>query len=507
MSKEKDFFLEDLLKESEESLKELDQLEDFFKTEADKKVEDPAPGSPVLPHGVDDTFTIPVDGYVEISVAAHEMAVYGNFYPPSKGKNPLTVEEVEKRLLDKGIVYGIQWDTIQDTIFTVNTEGSPCTDILIAEGKQPVREIPEHYEMEEHVTSGNKNVDTKNRRIDYREVSPFVLVKKEDVLARYIPMKPGAPGYNVYGKEIPFGKKEIIRRKPGKKTVVKDDVVAAACDGRLECSDAEFWVNEVLAIDGDVGYKTGHIDFPGDVIIKGQIKDNFIIRSGGNIFCEKTMDASEVSCGKDLHIKLGIIGRKKGKVKVGGKLRAKFIENCYVETKGPIYLDAGILNSTVYSLDRIEMQKRGVIVGGTVYAQNGIIAMQIGTAMGPKTEIYCGVDYIVANQLGWMRDKNIELTIKLQRLKEKYKKNPGDEELKSVIHKIEQAIQTMNNSAIDLVSKLDKNDNAEIIVRGSVFPGVYLEICHVSYTVEAEMSRIRFRLDKEHGKIIPDTLN
>ena len=51
--------------------------------------------------------------------------------------------------------------------------------------------------------------------------------------------------------------------------------------------------------------------------------------------------------------------------------------------------------------------------------------------------------------------------------------------------------------------QLYKNEEAEVIVHDSVFPGVYIEICHVSYIVSRKMDRFCFRLNKTKGKIIP----
>jgi len=511
MSNRENYFLDDFLKETETSLEELDQLDDLEELLAEES-ETTGTGTAAVSQGIVSAVSgrgpgVSADGYAEITVSDDEKRVYANLFPPSEGGTPLGSEQVEKMLEAKGVVYGIRWDDIGKGVFSCNTERLRLTDVLIAEGVEPEKEIPEHYEIDDRLYRHSREIKSEKGRVDYRALSPFVLVKKGDLLARLVPVKPGKPGYTVFGKEIPYGKKELVRLRPGENTKLQDAVVTAACDGRFEHTDEEFWVNEVLAVEGDVGYKTGHIDFPGDVLIQGQIKDDFNIRAGGSVFCEKTMDASEVFCGKDLFIKLGIIGRKKGRVKVGGKLRAKFIENCYVEARGSIYLDAGILNSQVYSSGRVELQKRGVIVGGTVYAQNGVVATQIGTEMGPRTEIYCGVDYVIANKIGWIRDKNIELALTLKRVEEKLSRHPQDEKLNEYREKIRQAIKKLNESTGELIHKLDKNDSAEIVVKGSVFPGVYIEICHVSYPVDTLLSAVRFRLDKEKGRIIPDTLH
>jgi uncharacterized protein (DUF342 family) len=219
------------------------------------------------------------------------------------------------------------------------------------------------------------------------------------------------------------------------------------------------------------------------------------------------MDASTVECEKDLVAALGIIGRKEGTVKVGGSIKAKFIENCCVEAGNLISLSAGILNSSVYTADKLVLGRKGIIVGGTVYSQNGVVATQIGTKMGPKTEIYCGTDYVVANRLEWIRDNNMKLALKLNQIDLQLKKGgPENPQLEEVRQKLKESMHKLNEMASSLVFKLDKNDNAEVLVRGKVYPGVYIEICHTSYVVDREMSSVRFKLSKEKGKIVAESI-
>ena len=110
--------------------------------------------------------------------------------------------------------------------------------------------------------------------------------------------------------------------KPLKNTIWEGGSVVAGCEGMFKYDSPNFWVNEVLVIQKDVDYRTGHIKFPGDIVIFGEIKDGFKVNCGGTLFCKKTLDASEVVCKDDLVVDRGIIGRKKGTVKAGGRIRA-----------------------------------------------------------------------------------------------------------------------------------------------------------------------------------------
>ncbi len=223
------------------------------------------------------------------------------------------------------------------------------------------------------------------------------------------------------------------------------------------------------------------------------------------------MDASEVISKKDLIVKRGITGRNKGRVSVAGRVEARFIENCYLEAKGEVIIESGILNSAIHTQKRITMGKKGIIIGGKLFAQDGVTAAQIGSRMSTRTEFYCGVDYVVKQKLEWIRDKNIELAIKLRQVEKKLKiaaqsASSGNEKLLKIREKIKQAISRLNQAANSLIFELDKNEDADVMVTGTVFPGVYIEICHFSYIVSRETKKMRFRLDKSKGRVIAETL-
>ena len=73
--------------------------------------------------------------------------------------------------------------------------------------------------------------------------------------------------------------------------------------------------------------------------------------------------------------------------------------------------------------------------------------------------------------------------------------------------KIRDAIKKLNTISSNIVFNLDKNESASIEVIERIYPGVYLEICHVPYVVKKPMSNVRFFLDKTIGAIKSERLN
>ncbi len=449
---------------------------------------------------------VPSNGFAEVSVADDEMTAYADFFPPTEGMRPIQPEDVEEELSARGVVFGVDWERITQTLQDCNIDRRETRNVPIAVGCQPRHEVPEHIVpspvlARERGTAGQGE----EMRIDYKLRSPFVLVSEGEELARVEPLSLGQVGRTVRDRELPFDIEQHASIQPGANTVLEGGRLLATCDGTVELKNGTIQVSEVLQIDSDVDYHTGHVDFPGDVIIKGQIKDGFRVASGASIFCEETMDASEITAEKDLTVRCGLIGRKMGSVKVGGTVRVKFIENCYVEAGEGVYSDGGVLNSEIYTLGAVELGKRGVIVGGQVRAQSGVVAAQIGTKTGPKTEIYCGMDYAVEKRLDWIREQCMLVAAKLKQTRDAKKAHPSPQ-LDDLEQRLQQALARMNDAAEALLYRLHTREDATITVRGTVHPGTYIEICNVSHTVHEPCRGVVFRLLKTEGKVVAEKL-
>ena len=126
--------------------------------------------------------------------------------------------------------------------------------------------------------------------------------------------------------------------------------------------------------------------------------------------------------------------------------------------------------------------------------------------MGVKTEINCGIDYSVQQKIEWIKDKTIALAFKLRQIEDGIKRKTSDlKKLNTTRDKIKNTIHKLNEAAKSLIFQLDKSESAEIIAKGTVYPDVYIEICHMSYIVPREMENVRFWLNKEKGKIDVET--
>ena len=455
-----------------------------------------------------DAYGIPVDAYIEVSVDPDGMTAAADLFAGREGGRMLEPGDIVEELAAQGVISGIDVDAYQQAMLQCNTEGTPVSGLVIARGTPAVGAVPAHLEIAPHLVGQPATAQPHDdHRIDHRERAFFNLVTKGEVLARMVGERPGRLGINVHGEALPFAVLTVPRLTAGRNTVSQGSQVMAAVDGRFEKGTSVFSVNPVLHISGGVDYRTGHVKFPGDVMIHGAIQDGFKVHAGGSLYCSQTLDASDIVCRGNLDVQQGIIGRKEGTVRVGGSVQARFIENCYLEARERVYVHVGIMNSAVHTLGRLEMGPRGIIVGGRIHAQHGVIAVQIGSSMGPRTEIYCGLDYTVLHKLEYIKAKNMELFARLRGLEMRKKSRDADlQRIAPVEARIREATHKLNEAAQALVLHLDKQDDADVVVIGTIHPGAYIEICHVSFVVSRELRRVRFYLDKNEGKVVSSPL-
>jgi uncharacterized protein (DUF342 family) len=448
------------------------------------------------------------DGRVEVAIAADGMSARAHFDPPTGERSAVDEDAVLALLRERGVTTGIDRRAIREAVAKCAVDRVMVRDAVIARGTKAVDEVPPGLAivgelLKKPVPAADAAADAMS--VDFRAMSAFVTVKAGDVLAQATQGRPGVMGATVRGTAVPYGHVPDVSPRAGRNTRREADAVVATCDGLLKTDKESFWVDEVLDVPGDVDYSVGNIDFPGDVVIHGVIRDGFRVRAGRSLYCSKSIDASEVTTGGDLVTAQGIIGRRQALIRSGGGISARFIENCVVEAAGAIRVQTGIMNSTLHTLGSVEMGDRGVIVGSIVEARDGVAAAQIGSSRSPRAEIRCGTDYTVDRKLTALRDRTIALAGRLRQLEERRRREPAAAaSLGALAARIRATIRQMNEAAHELVPSLDKNENARVSVRGSVHPGTVIEICRVSLVVPKPVTFVTFRLDRREGRIVMD---
>ncbi|MDR1597013.1 MAG: FapA family protein [Treponema sp.] len=452
------------------------------------------------------------DGKILIRFSQNDMEAWADFVPLQDGGLPLTNDYLRNQLDKLHIVYGLNWNTLKDTALLCNLEKRPIKDVRIATGDPPVKEVAEYFMKNPHLAEAKKPIPDKNRnyQIDYRTQSPFTIVRKDQVLAVKKPRIQGKDGKNVHGETIPFETSYVEGVTGGANTKVMEKYIISEINGQLIENGKALGVQENLVIKGSVGYATGNIIFPGDILINGAVSDGFKIYSGGSVTIKQTFDVTEVITKGDLNVAGGIVGRGRAFLKVGGVLRTKFIQNGKVACRKTIIVDAAIVNSNVFTMENLDMGDKGRILGGEVYAIHGIKAGSIGKDAGRATHIHCGIDFTLQKDKEKCNNTLRALSEKLAKLREIMAvPNPDSEKqakLEEALHLLEEEQKKTSAQIGDLMERIDADKNAVVEVNGEIARGTLIEICETALFVAEPLKHVRIKLDKLDGTVISEPL-
>lgn len=412
---------------------------------------------------------------VEVTVSEDAMTAWGTFYSGSPGGKLLVWAELQEALRNANLADVLERE-IQETLFRFNTSHPASEQIIIARGVVALAERPAYLRLEPRIYNHQFH-PKEDVQIDQKEYSPFVIVKKGELLARGVLARPGTPGSNVFGQQTPPGKTNIKIFKPGPHTLFAHGKVFAKIAGRFTLEGDVFDISDELELD-EVGYSTGNVVFPGSVTVKGAVAEGFRLASGLDMTIKGTLDASEVLCHGNLWVDGGIIGRHPGLVRSYGTIRALYIEHCQVESLGTISIAKALLHATVFANSDLNVEA-GRIVASTVSVKGNLVCGQLGGENGP-VKVVSGIDFVVQRKLAALHEKHSQLEDELRGI---------DAPPQDKIEALAAIVEELNVLTPQLV-----NTESEVKVLGNVLEGSVIEMGHAQLTVTKPLKSQSFRL-------------
>ncbi|GGO08109.1 FapA family protein [Saccharibacillus kuerlensis] len=150
--------------------------------------------------------------------------------------------------------------------------------------------------------------------LDYRNHLHIPSVQPGDLLARLHPCNPGIPGYDIYGDPIPPPPvREIDLRARQHVEAREDGTFAALKSGRPCITEGAIQyldVSDAYVVAGDVDLKTGHIVFSGDVTIQGNVTENMIVESLGNVYVSGGVYQATITAAGSIVVQGSTIGSR-----------------------------------------------------------------------------------------------------------------------------------------------------------------------------------------------------
>lgn len=440
------------------------------------------------------------DGYVSIDISEDRMEARATFHPSSGSGRPLEYVQAESALAANNITFGIQADAVMDAIAKCNSEMKPVKDVLIALGKKPVKASPAHINLKPEFFNRTRTVVKADGSVDHKESSPFIMVKKGEVVGRNFPYRAGEYGTDITGESIPYKNKDMQIFKTGENLETRGEFVISLVHGRFIIDGDNILVSEVLEIATDIDYHTGNISFAGDLIVDGVIQDGFRVAAGGNIRCKQLIKNAEVLGRGDLDLDLGVKGRESALIRINGMIRAKFIEYGTVESRTGISVSTSIMTANINTLGSLTMGQKGTVVTSTITAEKGVEVFNLGRENCAPSLIECGISFVEKRKLDNLKIRHDVLLDKIHKVELKNDPPPGLlEQMLKAKEQQEKEIETAKK-------ELCTFPEARVVVHGTLFAGTEIRICNYRLKIEKNVTRVFVKIDQEKLMLVINPL-
>jgi uncharacterized protein (DUF342 family) len=305
--------------------------------------------------------------------------------------NPwLGEKEIMDALKQKGVIFGIEKDTIEKL---VNLK--ICDDpVPVARGRAPRNGANAKIEL---ILDPDKvpEVVEDAQKVDYRTRSVFVNVTKGQKIAIRHPPTMGEDGKSVLGIPIQALAGKDVSFPIGSGLEVSEDGLSlhASIDGRLSRKNGKLEVLPELEVKGDVDFSVGNINFMGSVKIKGSVREGFQVVAGGSIEIREMVEGAHVESVSNIVIMGGVRGMGKGRILAGGNISADFVDQASIRSQGNVKIKNAIFHSDVSAQNSVTVigGQKSQIAGGRIQAGIEVVCQTLGSEMGTKTEVIVGL--------------------------------------------------------------------------------------------------------------------
>ncbi|MGN0437521.1 MAG: DUF342 domain-containing protein [Lachnospiraceae bacterium] len=323
----------------------------------------------------------------EISLSSDMMSAKLKLHLDDNGQQ-LSVDDLVEILGSRNVKTGIDRDAltrmIEHNIYEIFVE--------VAKGKAPVKGKDGYFIF--HVSQPEEQKGPKileDGSVEYVHTTEYTIVEEGDLLAEYVHATGGEYGYTIdNAMRTPMRGKELPCIK-GKGFRIEDDKYYSVAHGRIDFTETSIHITNLLEVSGDVDISYGHIQFDGDVYIRGDVKSGMMVRASGNIDIKGHVGNCYIEAGKNLTLNNGMQGKFSGKLKAGGDITCKFFENSQAEAGGNITLKNS-MNSKISAEGKVLVEgKEAVVLGGSVHAIQGMEITEAGNENEISTTLVAGV--------------------------------------------------------------------------------------------------------------------
>ena len=441
-----------------------------------------------------------LDEEISIELSGDRMQAFLTLHAGEEGGKTMSVEEVLDQM---GRIYKVKAGVDEEQIAFMLEGKMYGQKILVAKGKPAVDgengKLTFHFSMDDFLKVDEERED----RIDFRNVMKFEKTEEKQVLVSRSFATPGSDGYDVLGTRLPAKRGKDVSLPAGKNVLISEDKsqLTAKISGKASYIGGKVSVLPHVKISGDVDMSVGNIDFDGDVVIGGNVKSGFVVKSSGSITVQGIVEAATLVSGGDIVIKGGVSGASKGRLEAENDVVTSYMERSEVSAGGNV-ISGSVLHCRVVCEDAANVVLgKGALIGGYTSAGKHIAAKTIGTEAGIETVLEVGALPKKRQRLKELEAELKAVSAKIDRLElalQQAQKNTSQEAGKArldVVIRISQMKkqqEAMKTEAEELSGLMAGAGGGCVHVLDRIYPGVEIHIGSVTMPVSIENQYVTY---------------
>jgi uncharacterized protein len=323
---------------------------------------------------------------------------------------------------------------------------------LVAEGLAPVEAADGAFEWAPELQPESRSADS-DESIDHFNLNLIRTVEAGVSIGQIKPPTDGAPGRDVFGRDLAPRRRHGTPMKVGVGLRTADDgaTIVTEVAGRVLVDSGKLRIEDVLKIRGDIDLESGNLDVCTDVHVQGTVRSKFHVRTTKSLFVGRAVEAANLDVGGEIQIDGGLCGAGTGpdataRVRSGGPLAARFCNEAIVYAGGGISIGKETLNSRVRTPAKF-ISKRGTIIGGDVWAREGMEIGVVGSEAHVTTRVAIGASPQLLRRAQELEEKGREQVESAQLIRGK---------VQPLLANLKRLTPAQRETATELMAKADE---------------------------------------------------
>jgi len=288
----------------------------------------------------------------------------------------ITLADVLFIMAEKAVVYGIDYEMIDEIL----TNGICGQEFIIATATPPISGKDAIVTEIIPIDPNAKPFLNEDGTADYKKWDNIRQVDKDEIICTRIPPTPGIPGTSVFGLPLSPNPGEDIALPVGMNTKAIDNEtkLVATINGFLYRRGREICIGSIYIINGDVNFKTGNIEYSGDVLVKGNVNAGFSVIADGNISIEGIVESARIeSKNGNVFLKSSVFGLNNATIIANKNLNAENLQDAKIIV-GQNLVVKGLIRSCQIETENLSMPRSGQIISTSIAFRGHVKCGNIG---------------------------------------------------------------------------------------------------------------------------------